>query len=120
MQELSFEADLKFNPELLGEHLNENCRAFQCASFSEFLEKHNTILIKPVKPNRPIYNGMNSYKKQVYEQVWQIIQAKYNEQVCNYEQLKNEQIQLQNYEPSLSGYAQFLSEIKKIEPFFFK
>lgn len=101
MQELSFEADLKFNPELLGEHLNKNCRAFQCASFSEFLEKRNTILIKPVKPNRPIYNGINSYKKQVYEQV------------CNYEQLKNEQIQLQNYEPSLSGYAQFLSETKK-------
>lgn len=118
MQELSFEADLKFNPELLGEHLNENCRAFQCASFSEFLEKRNTILIKPTKPNRPIYNGMNTFKKQVFERTWLKIQQKYNEQVYNYEQLKNEQIQLQKYEPTLSGYAQFLSETQKIEPFF--
>lgn len=118
MQELSLEADLSLNPELLGQYLNKNYRAFQYASFSEFLEKRNATLTKPQKPNRPLYNGLNNYKKQVYEQVWQTIQAKYNKEVYNYEQLKNEQIQLQNYEPSLSGYAQFLTENKKIEPFF--
>lgn len=118
MQELSFEADLNLNPELLGYYLNKNYRGFQYVSFSEFLEKRNATLKKPQKPNRPLYNGVNNYKKQVYEQVWQTIQAKYNEQVYNYEQLKNKQTQLQNYEPTLSGYAQFLSETKKIEPFF--
>lgn len=116
--EIELSANLSFNPELLGQFLDENCRAFDCVSFLEFIEKRNSFLIKPVKPNKPIYYGKSIIKKQVFEQVWEHLKSQYEADFYKYEQLKNEQVQLQQYEPTFKGYAQFLTENKKVNPSF--
>lgn len=111
---MELSANLLFNPELLGQFLDENCREFHCVSFSEFLEKRNKILIKPVKPKQPTYYGYNTIKKQVYEQVWHHLKSRYESEYYQYEQSKNEQEKLQKYEPTLKGYSEFLTETKKV------
>lgn len=115
---MELSANLLFNPELLGQFLDENCREFHCVSFSEFLEKRNKILIKPVKPKQPTYYGYNTIKKQVYEQVWHHLKSRYESEYYQYEQSKNEQEKLQKYEPTLKGYSEFLTETKKVNPCF--
>lgn len=116
--DIQLQADLFYNPELLGKYLDENCRAFQCVSFSEFLSKQSQKIEKPPKPNKPIYYGNNTIKKQVFEQVWHRLQNEYNQKIYHFEQLLDEQKKLQKYQSNLCGYAQYLTENKTFEPFF--
>lgn len=115
---MELEAELKFNPELLGECLDQNSRGFQCASFVEFLEKRSRKLEKPRRPQQPFCADRNEIKKRVFEHVWRKLQAEYNRQIYHFEQQSNEQKTLQGYEPTLSGYAHFLADTKAFDPRF--
>lgn len=113
-----FKANLNFNPDLLGLEINQNAGRFNVLCFSEFLERQQKNLVEPIKPNKPIYNGSNTVKRAVFEQVYIALLKQYNKDLIYYKKQKNEQELLKKYPPNLSGYAQYITENKAfITPF---
>lgn len=109
-EDLEFLFDFSDNLNELGKFLNYEASKFGLESFQEFLAKKQKIITPPKKPNRLLANTGNTLKQQVFNEVNRQAMMRYYKKLYTYEQQIGQQKILQKYEPTKSGYAQYLTE----------
>ncbi len=110
MDEIELNAELNYNPALLGQFLDSHAGQFNCVSFSDFLVFRTEPLTRPTSPNRPHYLGNNKVKEHVFNQVWIVAQQQYKLKIKDYEIKKKQQEIFNKYPADWSGYAHYLTE----------
>lgn len=96
---------------MLGEILNEKSGFFGLPDFETFLKTQKQIIPKPRKLGRAVSNASDDpLKIQVFKAVNLQAQKHHNQQLKRYEQAILQKELLQQYEPTKSGYAQYLTE----------
>lgn len=118
MENLQCYCNYQDNFHLLGTILSDKAKELNIIDFQTFLKKRDEILYPPKNPNLPIPNLNNPLQKAIYANAYQKEKIAYNYNLKIYQNYLNFQKLLKQYEPTKSGYAQFLTEnYKNISPF---
>lgn len=118
MIDFECEFEYQYNLEILGDFLNENSHNFGVPSFEKFLFQRNTPIQKPKKPHRPIASIGQEFKQIIFDEAYRQAILHYNTYLNDYEQALFFQEKLKQFEPTKSGYADYLAKnFKNITPF---
>lgn len=118
MIDFECEIEYRYNLEMLGEFLNENFENLNIPSFEKFLFQRNTPIQKPKKPNRPIASIGQEFKQMIFDEAYRQAILHYNTYLNDYETAVFFQEKLKQFEPTKSGYADYLAKnFKNITPF---
>lgn len=101
--------EFKYNPDLLGQMLDQEAGSFGVESFQDFLKKQKEIITSPIKPNKPLANPNNPLQVQVFAESYRQAIIIYNQQLKRYETAIQKQKTLKQYEATYSGYAHYLT-----------
>ncbi len=105
---IEFIAEFEYNPDLLGQELDEKAGRFSYVSYAEFLEKQTEHIEEPFKKSPPFFR--NRKKRIAYNQTYNNLN---NSEYYEYKLQKRKQALLKAYPSTLSGYAEFLAKNEK-------
>lgn len=118
MIDFECEFEYQYNLEILGDFLNENAHNFGVPSFEKFLLQRNTPIQKPKKPNRPIASIGQEFKQIIFDEAYRQAILQYNTYLNDYEKAVFFQEKMKQFEPTKSGYADYLAKnFENITPF---
>lgn len=118
MIDFECEFEYQYNLEILGEFLNENFENLSIPSFEKFLFQRNAPIQKPKKPHRPIVSIGQEFKQIIFDEAYRQAILHYNNYLKDYETAVFFQEKMKQFEPTKSGYADYLAKnFENITPF---
>ncbi len=107
---IELNAELKFNPELLGKLIDQEAGIFYSASYKKFIENKREKIIAPRVPKKPTCPYDDPIRKKIFDMVHREKIKQHNQKLKEYEAKLSHQTTLQAYPSTLTGYAQFSTE----------
>lgn len=120
-EDIILEVETSENPAIFGLIADQEAGRFSYGTFAEFLANRQKEPIPPVKPNAPICYENNPEKQRVFTEVGQRLKIAYQNHHRTYETKKKAHETLNEYPPSLVGYAGYIqSHHPQAVPFLFR